>query len=325
MHAFVITGTSTITSIFPVSPVTSSFSSSSVSFHVPAGHKGPVLTCTATGWPAPTLEWRREGKVISISSLTVSSGDNSVYSTLQYNAAFQESDAGIYTCAVLENDTQLTISSQSVRLKSSLEATAITTTAVHCKVDGSVVYFQIRVLETDCQRWMQETGKSQLLATEFMNALISVLEASCEGCGSVEVGEVLLTDGPTCSKQLPRATVFNGAVNTGGVGRTEKIFCGLSRWQQSGPFLVLDNRLHLLDQTCVLETERDGYTVAGECSASHSTFSLVFIFGLVLAGAFLLLVVFIIGCWINSLRTRTRMKILTQSSSIQSTPEKASA
>lgn len=305
-----------------MSPVTSSFSSSSVIFQVPAGHKGAVLTCTGTGWPAPTLQWRQNGRVITRSSPSVTSPKTSVYSSLHWSEGFQKSDAGVYTCEVVGNDTQLTTNAVSVQLKSSLAATATSTTAVPCKVDTSVAHFQLRVLDTDCQSWQQQEGKRELLATEFRKALVSVLEVGCEECGGVEVGEVVVIDGPTCSKQLPGAAVFNGEVNTGGVGRTSELFCGLSRWQQSRPFLLLDSRLHQLDHRCVLEAEASGYAASQECAAlGTSTFSTVVIAGAVTGGVVLLgMLLLILGCW--KVSQKTRRKTITQPSAPEKIPEK---
>ena len=239
----------TIITIAPTSPVSST---TATNFMVPQGYSGNVVTCTALGWPTPTIEWHREGGNLTASVMSVWTRDEgSAYVTaqLRWLDEFQESDAGRYICEVRASDTDL-VSSETI----SLEMTSVappTPTPATCTLDSQTVYFQVQVLDTNCEMLGMEE-----IANNFGDNLVSIVNTMCQDC-DVTDNDLEVMGVATCSDQVARGAVFRGVIDTSDKERTQEIFCTLSMWQQTGPLVLVNNDLHLVDRTLSLAHEEE--------------------------------------------------------------------
>ena len=246
-----------ITSLFPRFPVTSP--SPSV-YTVPLGYAGTIVICAAYGWPTPTIEWFRGSQSLPSSEeggrvfFDVAQREGSAYvsARLRSGEDFEETDAGTYLCVVRANDTGIT-TSKDVMLEytSAAPATQATPTS-SCSVDSRNVLFELRMLDTNCDFWSEDL--KQLIARDFMEEIVNAVGAECPEC-EVELADLSLLSGPTCSDQVTRAAIFRGAVSTDDRGHTEEIFCALSRWQGTRPLVLINNNFRVVDGNCSLELD----------------------------------------------------------------------
>lgn len=202
-----------------------------------------------------------------ISNSTSRENSAFVSATLIWQDEFMDSDAGQYSCFVQGNDTVATAIAD-ITLESSPNS-SLNSQPLNCSVNSPVAFFQIRVLDTNCQEW--DSDIKQQISRRFMDIILSVVAAECELCLIVSSDLIINTE---CSSQVERATVFRGTINTDESSTTEDIFCALYSWQQSGPFVLVNNSLHLVDQSCsaILESPADP-----ECAAPPNSFNVLII------------------------------------------------
>ena len=137
-----IAGRPSITSVFPLSPVSTSSASS---FFIPQDHTGPAITCVGSGWPHPSLEWRQDGTVISRSSPPSLSFDASVDAALNWDDGSLHVDrAATVSCTILGSHGDTNIS-YAFRLDSVKQSTQ--TFPEVCDVEGNETFFQVRLLD----------------------------------------------------------------------------------------------------------------------------------------------------------------------------------
>jgi hypothetical protein len=233
-----VTDSPTIISIIPTYPVTSSDTPSAL--NVPLGYKGTVVTCSALGWPTPTISWVSDvGNLAGtrIVSDPLQNGSAFVSVSLSWRDKFRESDVGNYTCMVEASDSSV-ISSQKVSLFSIMKiihTTELPTSqAPHAcpMINSSKVEFQMQVvLNVDCQMWTEEQKAD--IVSNFTRELMNIVSTACQNCMDT-TEDIQVIDGPTCSKQVERAAIFRGTISTESLSRTRDIFCALNQWQQSG-------------------------------------------------------------------------------------------
>jgi hypothetical protein len=218
-----------------------------------------VVTCIALGWPTPTIGWVRnvgdltDTRIIS-DSAQIHPDPAVVSAKLQWLGGFLESDAGNYTCVVQASDTDAS-SSKVVSIKLSTE-TLPTVSRIPCSVSSQDADFQVRVLDTDCQMWGADTAR------DFIRGVAS---AECQDC-VITTQDIQIEDVPTCNEQERTVTV-RGTVSTESPSRTQNVFCALNRWQQSGPLIVLDDRIYLIDSNLPLMAGATSQTTSAALSA----------------------------------------------------------
>lgn len=254
-----------ITSIFPMFPVTYH---SSNGFTVPYGVSGTVLTCTAFGWPPPSIEWIRDGVSVAgrISSSSTTRTDSAFVSTsLIWQDGFLQSDAGEYTCLVQAkfNDTihhqLLTATLQNSFLHPP------NFTEPSCSIKSSEISFQLHVRPVHgnitCSTWTKKL-KQQDVSKMFSSVLIGVINAAGHNC---TFEDITIFNKLTCGGQQSEAVLFTGRITTLDKDRTKMIFCALKKWQHSEPILQIYDQLFSVDNTCDIDAD----SPAGlECSVT---------------------------------------------------------
>ena len=76
--------------------------------------------CTATGWPAPEVEWQKDGQPLQASRGVISESCAmlaTVSARLTWIRGFVSSDAGRYACVVSKPNTVVPVTSQTVQLQ----------------------------------------------------------------------------------------------------------------------------------------------------------------------------------------------------------------
>ncbi len=147
---------------------------------------------------------------------------------------------GSYTCRVRANDTDV-IQSKSVLIKLTLPLpTAPSPNPVQCSVSSLGTSLQIRVFDTDCLSWSEDTKRD--INTNFSNTLKGVIRAECSDCNIERDNIELVVDPLTCS--IDRTAVFRGVLSTQDPTLRKELYCVLDRWQQSGSLIQIDNQYH---------------------------------------------------------------------------------
>ena len=196
------------------------------------------------------MEWQRNGQTLTSDGGVVSEPNAmsaTVLARLTWTREFLDSDAGSYQCVVRKPNTDIAVTSQTVQLKAGTSST--TEPPLSCSVQEQSVYFQIRVLGTDCENW-DEAQKANT-ASEFRDELLSVVRTEC-GC-EVDGSDLQVSESPQCSSKVDRAAVFRGQVQTGSQANTQQIFCSLFVWQQRSPLIRIGDLLRAVDNSCSLE------------------------------------------------------------------------
>ena len=267
----------TIITISPTYPVCSTISTH---FIVPQRYNGNVITCTALGWPTPTIEWHREGGNLKdgvTSVLTRDEGSAYVTAQLRWLDEFEESDSGEYTCMVRASDTDL-ISSETISFEISSIDSSIVAPAT-CTLNSQLAYFQIRVLETNCEMWGTELQLH--ISSNFETQLVNIVNTMCQDC-NVSGNDLEVTGVATCGNQVIGGAVFRGMIDTLDQEQTQEIICTLSMWQRAGPLVFVDNDLHLVDKTLSLTNEESKTSEAVSLLGTHV--------GAAVGGVFLLMI-----------------------------------
>ena len=321
-----IAGRPSITSVFPLSPVSTSSASS---FFIPQDHTGPAITCVGSGWPRPSLEWRQDGTVISRSSPPSLSFDASVDAALNWDDGSLHVDrAATVSCTILGSHGDTNIS-YAFRLDSVKQSTQ--TFPEVCDVEGNETLFQVRLLDLSRDLCGNYREKAATLQTRLQVVLLSVAESVCEGCGVVEEKELVVTKSFMCGQGLSTGVVFIGKVTTSSAQRTSQIFCALSNWQQSKPLVAIDGQFYQLDEDCTLNPGIDAPLIAdGRCASIRTTSNptipstliaavVVCIVLVVAAVAAVVLTVVLIRC-----SNRNSNKVETDSSSLDKSTNKKS-
>ena len=253
--------------------------------------------CTVNGWPAPEVEWQKDGQRLSSSGSVVSESSTmvaTVSARLRWTREFLSSDEGSYECVVRKPNTAVPVTSQVVQLKAG-STTPIGPTGP-CNVQGQSVFFQIRVFGTDCVNW--GGSLSTHIATEFRNELLSVVrtECSCE----VDESELEVLGSPQCSTAMNGAAVFRGQIRTTSEARTEEIFCSLLSWQQKSPLIRINDQFRAVDTSCSLRAS--GSLNSEECvaptdpSADFGTMEIAYAAGAAAVFLILILVIILLIC-----------------------------
>ena len=235
-------------------------------YTVPLDYVGRALTCIATGWPAPVVEWHKNNVPVP-SNNGIMSESITAYATvsarLAWTRGFSESDAGSYQCVVYKQNANIPVVSQNVQLITR-PSTAVSPTSQPCGVQQTAIQFQIRVFATNCESW-GEVQKAEI-ASEFHTELLSIVRTECN-C-AFEDSSLQKSAPAQCSSKVEGAAVFYGQIETGTQGETELIFCSLLSWQQKSPLVRIDGQLRAIDRNCSLEASK--FTIsADECIAPH--------------------------------------------------------
>ena len=252
--------------------------------------------CTAKGWPAPEVEWHKDGLSLDrnsgiVSELSIMGA--TVSARLTWTRAFMSSDAGSYECVVHKPNTEVPLTSQMVQLDAG--PPAATLPPLLCNVEQQSIDFQIRVFGSNCASW--EGVRSEDIANE----LLSVVRTECSCV--IEDSSLQMSGSAQCSSKVDGAAVFRGRIQTSSQQDTEQIFCTLFSWQQNMPLIGINNQLRTVDTSCSLRASNSPNSE--ECAApvdSPSTFGTVEIaitVGVVAGGVILILLVvlfLVLGC-----------------------------
>ena len=256
---------------------------------VPRGFTGVVLTCNGIGSPKPTIMWTRRETAFHSGRMSTSmfhSGSNSPFisATLTIMVGFDNSDSGEYVCVVQTNGSAT--HSKSVLLQLGTPLHLEPKQAEFCP---NGVYFQLRFLATYCHNW-DETMWPKLIQRLEM-AVRSVVDSECQICNQINIRR-----GPVCSSVVPRAAVFWGSISTEDTNLRERIFCGLSVWQQKSSLVsfVDAETFYVIDKYCPLEVsslyDAGCENLAGQSGSSHNLSSAVYTLTALLSVLNLLLV-----------------------------------
>ena len=225
----------------------------------PPAYKGKALACRVFGsWPLPKVEWYKGGLPLSDESGIISTLDQEevddffgVYITVEltWRREFSRVDAGNYQCVVCEENSSVILASQDVRIKPVSTTQPDEEVLTPCHVEERSVYFQIRILGTDCLNW--NMSQKQQIAAEFHNKVLSAVRAECQ-C-NVNDDKLRVIGVPECSVQVERAAVFHGVIETETNAKTEQIFCALYSWQVRSPLLLINGVFQAVDTSCAME------------------------------------------------------------------------
>ena len=219
-------------------------------YTIPLNYTGSALVCTANGWPAPEVEWQKDGQRLPSSYSIVSEASamvSTVSARLTWIRKFVSSDAGSYQCIVRKPNTVVPVTLQVVQVIAG--AVVPPGTLPPCSIKEQLVFFQIRVFATECTTW--GTWLSSKIASEFRNQLVSIIKTECTCLVSKSVLELL--GSPQCSNKVTGAAVFRGKIETSSQSETEELFCALFSWQQRSPLIQINDQLRVVDDSCSLE------------------------------------------------------------------------
>lgn len=265
--------------------------SQTFSYIVPLSYEGITLVCAANGWPAPEVEWQKNGEPLLSSSGIVSESSTmaaTVSARLRWSREFHSSDAGSYECVVRKPNTVVPVDSRSVQLK--VGPSSITGAPLDCSIDQTSVFFQIRIFGTDCKNW--EGALSTQIAADFRDEILSVVQTECS-C-QVDENDLEVLGSPQCSSDVDGAAVFRGQIQTTSKRRTELAYCALFSWQQRSPLIRINGQFRAVDSTCSLQAS--GSLDSQECAApgGQSSFGMLEIAYIIGAAALALVVLVLV-------------------------------
>lgn len=238
------TGISTIFSIFSTPP----YFVNSLKLRIPANYAGVVLTCSA--FAAPELNWFKNTEIGRESTTSnIRNGEGVTSAELIFRNGFKAINAGEYICSAD------VVSSQTAIFTIDLGDAQLSEPS--CSVDSPSRLFQIRVLDTPCNEW--DASLKQLIKYQFLRSIIVILSTQCDEC-SINDDNLMITHGPICSSERKRAALFRGIIANSSIA-----FCALNTWQRSGPVMVINNNLHIVDRLC---NSKITSLYAPECQAS---------------------------------------------------------
>ena len=225
----------TVTIISPNFPTVRS--SGLDSYTVSYSHRGLIVSCIAIGSPSPTVEWTKNGQVVSGSAVSVSqSTERSIYhvALLLFTKRFTRGDVGVYSCQARSSSV---LQEKAIRLEFS--ESAVYPYQVMC-LDLTIsaqIFFRIRVLNTTCQHWTSELRVQ--VAASIQNTLISVVSTECQSKCSLTQENIVITSSPGCSDNVNTTAVIVGSITTNSSSVTSQISCILDRWYQRQPQIQL--------------------------------------------------------------------------------------
>ena len=296
----------TINSIYPFNSIISQ-DSDPHSFTVPVNYIGRTLVCTAKGWPAPEVEWRKGGLHLPRNSSVVSEPNAmsaTVSARLTWTSGFKKSDAGSYECVVHKPNTEVALTSQIVQLNAGPPAPTLP--PVSCSIEQQSIDFQIRIFGTSCGSWDGVKGE------DIANELASVVRTEC-GC-TIDESSLQVFGSAQCSDKIDGAAVFRGQIQTNSQEDTEQIFCTLFRWQQKTPLIRVNDQLRTVDETCSLRVssspDSEECAVPVDSPPAFGTVQIAITVAATIAGVILVLVVVVvivlIGCCCYRHRTGSK-------------------
>lgn len=248
----------TITSVFPTPPYY--ILNSTTLIDIPLGYRGVVLTCLAFGSPALTsLSWIKvaaSGQRQIISDTI--NRDNRLFVSVEidFRNGFESYNAGDYTCSAYSNDR---VSSQTTVFTLRMAESSLP--VLPCSVSTETIYFDIRVLDTDCSEW--SSTLKQHITFQFLRSIKGILSVNCEEC-STDASNLLSEGLVVCSSIVEGAALFRGVISDSSLQHTENIFCALSNWHQVGSAIIINDNLHQVDSECNLMSSQEG----PECARS---------------------------------------------------------
>lgn len=228
----------TIASVFSSSP----HFLSSFTLRIPLDHRGVILTCLVYGFSTtPNVQWFKiteNGQETRVSNNILGDSTKFISSRLIFQNGFKTADAGRYYCSMPSNSTQNAVFM--------LESGETRLLLPSCSVNKPLVYFQIRVLSTQCEEWDEYLrGRVEL---QVLGSLQGVLSTECESC-PINDDTLALIEQPICRGG---AVLFKGVIANTIIEQTEAIFCALYNWQILGPTIVINDTWHHVDRACKL-------------------------------------------------------------------------
>lgn len=203
---------------------------------------GDALVCVSYGWPPPEVEWQRNRQSLSNDSGVVSESSTvnsaTVSAQLKWTREFVSSDAGSYQCIAHRPNATDQVEHQSVLLKAINVAQTAPPLLACNESELMLIYFQIRVLATDCEHW--EKVNDTQIASSFHRDLLSIVRTKCN-C-EVSGTELVLLGSPHCSS---KAAIFQGKIELS--EKSKEIYCNLLEWQKSLPLVRVNDHFQAVD------------------------------------------------------------------------------
>ena len=265
---------------------------------------GTAITCSAFAWPPPTVEWSKSSGVLpsGVESSTTTNG-GIVVSELVFSERFSASNIGVYRCEVRSSeDVEEKTVSQLVELYQG--SSSASTQQKGCqKVSSDSIIFQLRVSTSQCNSWTL-TQQSEI-AREFESLLFRVVSTQCEECGVTQDHVTVVT--LRCSDYIDGGVVFRGMLQTDLAARTEQIFCVLSRWQESGSLVSIDDDRYAVDSQCSLQLDSYDTPECTEDEATSLDMNMIILIAVPSGGVFLICVIVVLVsmcslCWCRCCR-----------------------
>lgn len=216
-------------------------------YRVPVGYSGVVLTCTAVGWPPPTLSWLSNYKqnLQTKFSHDIDSEDSGYpTSVLQFTGGVGRVHAGEYICYVTDTNTTESVI---VILEVTSDNIPKEPQADTCPIKLVTIFFQLQVLDTACLSW--EQNKTEAIAETSKEVLIGGIISQCDECEIFIGDSIIISHGPLCSET---STIFRGEITTSDPIITSKAVCALTAWYRSRPLIRINDEFKFLDQDCSL-------------------------------------------------------------------------
>ena len=172
-----------------------------------------------------------------------------VSARLRWTRGFVNSDAGSYQCVVREPNTSVELEYRNVRLKAARPIHSPPSPLSCDTCESPLIYFQIRVFPTDCERWEEQQGLE--ISSRLSEYLLSVVRTKCN-C-QVDKSELEVIGSPQCSSKVIGAAVFSGRIKAGLRTHSQRIYCVLFEWQRSGALVRINDHLRAVDDSCHLK------------------------------------------------------------------------